>query len=333
MLTRPRIDAPAKLPSSGPGLTCAPERKRHAYSTLAASTQSRNDSAASAIFSFSGGRSWPLGSQRISGRRVLSTKYAGRYNAAATSTTIASQRVVVDGVIGSEPPASVTMIRIESPSGSDSTCMPISAAARPSSTLSAERPTRRTPEPVAPERFNVLAVAFATNARRRRSSARVLMPSQRAIATSTSPVNATADNANRATAIAGSVGTSISVRCICGRSKSLPISRTTSQPTIARNTNGVATRRRASQRRAADGGAVSVAVVISGRCRLPCGAILRCGGGTHERLIVVPAQAGTQPFAHLSIRQTGRRLDPGLRRDDGDTIASRPSLPESVLCF
>ncbi len=194
---------------------------------------------------------------------MLSTKYAGRYSAAATSTTIASQRVVVVGVIGSEPAASVTMIRIESPSGSDSTCMPISAAARPSSTLSAESPTSRTPEPVAPERLSVFAVAFATNARRRRSTARALMPSQRAIATSTSPVNATADSANSATAIAGSVGTSISVRCICGRSKSLPISRTTSQPTITRNRNGTATRRRESHRRAAEGvGAVSVAVVM-----------------------------------------------------------------------
>ena len=179
---------------------------------------------------------------------MLSTKNAGRYIAAAINTTIASQRVVVLGVIGSEPATSVTMIRIERPSGSDSTCMPISAATRPSSTFCAERPSRRTPEPVAPERFSVFAIALATNARRRSSRARTLMPSQCAIATSTSPVNATAEIASSATPIAGSVGTSISVRCTCGRSIS-PISRTTSQPTIARNANGTATRSRASQRR------------------------------------------------------------------------------------
>jgi hypothetical protein len=54
-------------------------------------------------------------------------------------------------------------------------------------------------------------------------------------------------SASSATPMAPAAGTRISVRCTVGRSKSLPISRTTSQPTMARNASGTTMRRRERQ--------------------------------------------------------------------------------------
>ena len=185
------------------------------------------------------------------------------------STASASLCIVSVGVIGVEPSASVAMISTESPSGNDSTCSPISAAPIGSSIRRPENPSRRTPEPTAPERLSTLASALATNARRSTSRAGIASPSQRAMTTSIKPVNATATSASNAMPSAGRVGTASRVRCISGRSNSsMPC--TSSQPTRTRNAIGTSQRRREVQPRATGGlELAAVSVVIAGE--ISCG--------------------------------------------------------------
>ncbi|MBS0591465.1 MAG: hypothetical protein JSR65_12620 [Proteobacteria bacterium] len=76
-------------------------------------------------------------------------------------------RAVVPLVIGSEREASVATTSSDNPSGNDSACMPINAAARGKATLWAVSPIRRMPAPIAPDRLSVLASTLATKDRRR----------------------------------------------------------------------------------------------------------------------------------------------------------------------
>ena len=162
----------------------------------------------------------------------------------ASSTTAAIQCCGVPLDIGSELVASVTMTSSDRPDISDSACMPISAAARDSGTLCEERPIRRMLAPIAPDRFSVLAMPLATNARRRYSRACRSSLSQRPISQSTRPVNATANSASAPTPSAGNVGTSSSVFWMSGSGNS-PTSCQSSHATTARNAAGTIQRRRA----------------------------------------------------------------------------------------